>query len=151
MIKRWLAIPLSRIPLLKYFLYPARIIIRRKPVAENQDIETAWLPYRYGVMPDGSEVSLGCTVEISGDAAEQYYRAELQRIGFEWLAPVHTKGSDFHPLDPLPFRAVTTYPHFPARTWSERRLMWGDYLACKHVPAGHLKTAFRPTVDGRQR
>jgi hypothetical protein len=153
---RWLAIPLSRIPLLKHFLYPARIVIRKKPVSEHEGIATAWLPFRYGVMPDGSEISLGCTVDTARDLAEQYYGAHLMRVGVRSWAPIRTKGSDFHPLDPLPLRSDqtltgTVYAHFPARTWRERRLMWREYIACRYEQAGHIQTAFRPTVEGRNR
>lgn len=145
---RWLAIPLSRVPLLKFCLYPARIIIRKKTVSETDEgIATAWLPFRYGVMPDGSEISLGCTVDTARDLAERYYLAHLQRVGFRWVAPIRTLGSDFHPLDPT----NTPLPHFRAITWKQRRGMWSDYIACKHVAGGSIKTAFRPTLEGRNR
>lgn len=144
---RWLAIPLSRIPLVKYWLYPARIIIRKKPVSENQGIETAWLPFRYGVMPDGSEVSLGCTVDTARDVAERIYAFHLKRAGVEWLAPIRTEGSDFHPLD----SKSPMFSHFPARTWREKRAMWHQYLGCKYVQSGNIRTAFQPTMEGRNR
>lgn len=149
---RWLAIPLSRIPLVKYFLYPARIVIRRKAVAEVGGVAGAWIPYRYGVLPDGSEFSLGSTVDITkeqahadyvkvlGDLIEQVYSGAEIGFDVEWIAPIRTKGSDFHPLDPLP--AATPRIHPPARTWRERRAMWHDYLSFKYVPEGSIKMRF---------
>lgn len=191
---RWLAIPLSRIPLLKYFLYPARIVIRKKAVATQQverplsisekmfvafgvaepgvratdTIETAWIPYRYGVLPDGSEISLGSTVDVAKDRAHSIYENALSAKQYEyydqlstshegdrkvdpvrWLAPIRTKGSDFHPLDPVP--TITPLVHPPARTWRERRAMWHDYLAFKYVPMGSIKMRFTGNAGRAER
>ena len=149
---RWLAIPLSRIPLVKYFLYPARIVIRRKPVAIVEGVAGAWIPYRYGVMPDGSEISLGSTVDNTQHRAHAVYRERLKT--FFWpmslrSAPIRTKGSDFHPLDPAP--AATPLVHPRAYTWRERRAMWHDYLAFKYVPEGNIRMRFTGNAGRAER
>jgi hypothetical protein len=144
-----LAIPLSRVPLVKYWLYPARIVIRKKAVAEVGGIAGAWIPYRYGVLPDGSEISLASTVDVAQGQAHRAYISILRDGNFtyyygfapiRWIAPIRTKGSDFHPLDPVP--AATPLIHPPARSWRERRVMWRDYLNFKYVPEGSIRLNF---------
>lgn len=134
---------LVHIPVLKYALYPSRIIIRKygEPGME--------IPHRYGVMPDGSEMDLGSTVDSTAEHAASLYRDALASLHkLKWLAPVRTKGSDFHPLGAKPAHAE--FVHYPARTRAERRLMWPQYLECKYVPEGTIRLGRTPHAIGRQ-
>jgi hypothetical protein len=152
-------------------IYPSRIVIRKLPLvpvvlkyAETKDkqayeqsceIPAPGWAHRYGVMPDGREISLGSTTDTSREEAEKRYRKALKYQFETWpkelgwcviLAPIHTKGTDFYPLEPL---GADELPLVWGWTRENRVRTWREYFSFKIEPSGGLVSPRLPRSSMR--
>ena len=113
---------LTNLPLIRRYMYQPVIELHAHPVHHV---------IRYGLMPDGTWLDFGSTIDVNLEQSKQEYLAALRLSGFRWFRPALVLGYDSAPLPPA-WEAM--------KEWDRKRL---DILERMKAPAGLRKKVRR--------